>query len=150
MYYLHSANLLPPQNVLLALQATEQQVQAVYAGLGCCGTADAELYGTRLLRKVTADPVRALTLLSTPLPERRRYLQDELPRMGLLLPKYDSSAPTTSLGSPKEQLHAVVDELVSRLLLTALADRPEMRLSNMMVNLETMQPEKYPEGAHKA
>jgi hypothetical protein len=66
--------------------------------------------------------------------------------MGLLLPKYDSSAPTTSLGSARDQLHAVVDELSERILVAGLLDPPAKKLGNLLTNLETMQYEPYPEG----
>jgi hypothetical protein len=105
-----------------------------------------ELYGVRLLRRATANPAVAVALLNTPLLERRQYVKAAMQKLGLLLPKYDSSAPTTRLGSAKERLHSVLDDLAMRILLTTLMDPPAMRCSNMLVNLETMETETYPEG----
>jgi hypothetical protein len=132
--------------VLEALERKEQQVQRALAQMGCCGSGYSELYGVRLLRRATADPAQAVALLNTPLTERRQYVKAAMQKLGLLLPKYDSSAPTTSLGSAKERLHAVLDDLAMRILLTTLMDPPEMRCSNMLVNLETAETETYPEG----
>jgi hypothetical protein len=106
-----------------------------------------DFYSARLLHRATLDPAGAAALLNTPRTERRLYLKDAMQKIALLLPKYDSSGPSTSLGSPKLQLHAVLDDLAYRILLGAVADSPDMRLGNMMVNLETMEHEKYPEGA---
>jgi hypothetical protein len=105
------------------------------------------MYSARLLRRATADPAHALAIVGMTRAERLQFLIRMVRKMGLLLPKYDSSAPTTSLGSPKEQLHAVVDELSERILVAGLLDPPAKKLGNMLVNLETMQPEPYPEGA---
>jgi hypothetical protein len=132
--------------VLEALERKEQQVQSALSKMGCCGSSYSELYGVRLLRRATADPAVAVALLNTPLLERRQYVKAAMQKLGLLLPKYDSSAPSTSLGSAKERLHSVLDDLAMRILLTTLMDPPAMRCSNMLVNLETMETETYPEG----
>jgi hypothetical protein len=135
------------QNVLEALERKEQQVQMALSQLGCGGSDYSELYGVRLLRRATADPAHAVALLNTPLKERREYVKAAMQKLGLLLPKYDSSTPHTSLGSAKERLHAVLDDLAMRILLTTLMDPPELRCSNMLVNLETAETETYPDGA---
>uniref|UniRef100_A0A383VEM8 Uncharacterized protein n=1 Tax=Tetradesmus obliquus TaxID=3088 RepID=A0A383VEM8_TETOB len=133
------------QNVLVALERKEQQVQDALSQMGCCSSSYSELYGVRLLRRATTNPAVATALLNTPLLERRQYVKAAMQKLGLLLPKYDSAAPSTSLGCAKERLHAVLDDLAMRILLTTLMDPPAMRCSNMLVNLETMETETYPE-----
>lgn len=132
--------------MLVALERKEQQVQDALSQMGCCSSSYSELYGVRLLRRATTNPAVATALLNTPLLERRQYVKAAMQKLGLLLPKYDSAAPSTSLGCAKERLHAVLDDLAMRILLTTLMDPPAMRCSNMLVNLDTMETETYPEG----
>jgi hypothetical protein len=134
------------QAVLQALEAKEQQVQAALAQLGCCNSSYSELYSARLLRRATADPAHALAIVNMTRSERLQFLVRMVQKMALLLPKYDSNAPGTSLGSAREQLHAVVDELSERILVAGLLDPPEKKLGNLLINLETMEFERYPQG----
>jgi hypothetical protein len=142
----HFAWLCAPQAVLQALEATEQQVQATMAQLGC-GNRGRVPYSTRILRKAIADPAHLLSILQMSCAERQQYIRRAVQRMGLLLPKYDCSTPTTSLGNEREQLHALVDELFVRTMVPQLLGPSAQKLSYLMVNLETMQPEQYPDGA---
>jgi hypothetical protein len=120
-------------------------VQAALAQLGY-GLGRAA-YTTRILRKATANPAHLLQLLQMTCSERQQYIHNAVRRMALLLPKYDSNAPSTSLGSAQAQLHATVDELSVRTLGSQLLGPSDTNLSHLMVNLETMQQEAYPEGA---
>lgn len=86
-------------------------MQATTAQLGCCSISGKEPYSTRILRTALADPANTLAVLQMTCAERQRYIQNAVHRMALLLPKYNSDAPTTSLGQAREQLHAVVDQL---------------------------------------
>ncbi|WIA14763.1 hypothetical protein OEZ85_003248 [Tetradesmus obliquus] len=143
------------QAVLQALEAKEQQAQAALAQLGCCNSSSGggsydELYSTRLLRRATADPAAALAIVRFPLSERLQYLVTAVQRMAVLLRKYDSPGPTTSLGSAQEQLHAVVDALSECVIVAGLLDPPAKKLGNMLVNLETLEPEPYPQGYWRA
>jgi hypothetical protein len=129
------------------LEAKEQQVQAALAQLGCCDSSYSKVYSARLLQRATAYPAHALAIVSMSHSERLQFVIRMVQKMGLLLPRYDSSAPTTSLGSAREQLHAVVYELSERILVGGLLDPPAKKLGNLLINLETLQHEPYPEGA---
>jgi hypothetical protein len=137
------------QAILQTLKATEQPPQATLAQLG--GSSNSRTpYSTRVLRKATADPAHLLSILQMSCAERQQYIRSAVQKMGLLLPKYDSRAPSTSLGCARGQLHALVDELSVRTLVPQLLGPTAQKLSYLMVNLETMQPEHYPAGADAA
>lgn len=120
-------------------------MQAVLAQMGC-SSSYSELYSTQVLRKATADPACALVIVNKTRSERRDFLVKMTKKLALLLPKYDSEGPVTSLGSAKEQLHAAIDEISERLLVCGLLDPPAKKLCNMLINLETQEMEPYPQG----
>jgi hypothetical protein len=128
------------------LEAKEQQVQAALAQLSCCCSSYSELYTARLLRRATANPAHALSITNMSRAERLQFILRAVEKMALLLPKYDSTAPSTSLGTIKEQLHAVVDQVSEHILVAQLLDPPAMKLGNVLINLETMRYELYPQG----
>uniref|UniRef100_A0A383V8U2 Uncharacterized protein n=1 Tax=Tetradesmus obliquus TaxID=3088 RepID=A0A383V8U2_TETOB len=147
------------QAVLQALEAKEQQAHAALAQLGCCSSSSSsgssgssssydELYTTRLLRRATADPAYALAIVNKPRSERLQHIVAAVKKMALLLLKYDSNAPSTSLGTARQQLHAVVDGLVECVVVAGLLDPPAKKMANMLVNLERLEFEAYPPEQH--
>lgn len=89
--------------------------QRVMQQLG--GTDYEDLYSSWLLRRAFANADRAASYLSLSTSERVQNVLSTVQRLGLLVGKYDlPHHPVTSMGTPREQLDRLVDDLNERTL----------------------------------
>lgn len=76
-----------------------------------------ELYSSWLLRRAFSCPKRASALLAMSKAERVAFVLQTVQKMGLMLGKYDLlHHPTTAMGTPREQLDRLVDDVNERTL----------------------------------
>jgi hypothetical protein len=73
-----------------------------------------ELYSTWLLRRATASPARVASHLAMSRTYRVAQLASLVPKLGVLLPKYDAKGPCTKLGSAQQQVDAIVDDITEK------------------------------------
>lgn len=89
--------------------------QNIMGQLGCVNPD--ELYSSWLLRRAFANPDRAFSHLARSKAERVAYVLATVQKLGLLLGKYDLlHHPTTAMGTPREQLDNLIDDLNERTL----------------------------------
>uniref|UniRef100_A0A383VN90 Uncharacterized protein n=1 Tax=Tetradesmus obliquus TaxID=3088 RepID=A0A383VN90_TETOB len=133
--------------LLQKIDEREEAVQqALHAIGGCDQAAYDSLYTTQLLRRATSQPERTAAILNMSIPQRLAYVTKCVERFALLLPKYDRTGASTRLGPASEQTDRLVDELSEKALTFGLLDPPGVHLSECMINMETSQPEAYPDG----
>lgn len=85
------------------------------AQLGCVESD--ELYSSWLLRRAFSHPERANAHLARTKAERVAYVLATVHKLGLLLGKYDlAHHPVTALGTPREQVDNLIDDLNERTL----------------------------------
>lgn len=137
--------LLPESFVPAAATHVAKPVCTLARCLQVGGSSTEELYSTWLLRRATANPARVASHLAMSLQYRIAHYTNMVPKLGVLLPKYDTNGPSTRVGSAKQQLDNIVDDLTEKLLVVGLWDPPELRLQHMLLNADTMQPEPYPD-----
>ncbi|WIA40946.1 hypothetical protein OEZ86_004600 [Tetradesmus obliquus] len=133
--------------LLQKIDEREEAVQqALHAIGGCDQAAYDSLYTTQLLRRATSQPERTAAILNMSIPQRLAYVTKCVERFALLLPKYDRTGASTRLGPASEQTDRLVDELSEKALTFGLLAPPGVHLSECMINMETSQPEAYPDG----
>lgn len=108
--------------LLASLQQKEREIQAVLQQLGGGSGGYEQLYSTWLLRRVAANPARAAETLAMGLStDRRDFVRERVLRLGVLLPKYSSTAAPTALGTARQQVDDIVDDMAERFLVGVAA-----------------------------
>jgi hypothetical protein len=75
-----------------------------------------EQYSTWLLRRATASPARVASHLTMLRAYQLAQLARLVPKMAVVLPKYDAKGPSTWLGSAQQQLDAIVADITEKVI----------------------------------
>jgi len=104
-----------------------------------------ELYTTQLLLTATADAEQAAAIARWDRSTRLTFLKQNIMRLGVLLPKYDLPAGGAASCRWREQVDALVDDIL-RTMLTWMTLDGKQFMSLAMVNMESQQHEPLPPG----